>query len=282
MWRMSSQPPQQGQGPPDGFEWLFGPQAPSSQGSSHGPGQNPSGPVESGSERPAPGLPNPDLPPRAHDSADTANQPAIFFPGDEPPAQPPPAGPLPSPGGPPPPPEDQEPSKSKGGKGLIIAGVLGLWALVIVLALALLLPRGGESADEPTDGVVTEPAAPSIEPSASVGADEPTEASPTSSSSGAPTPSPEPAVETLPSGSWILVLDSLDKRKYDLREANIEAEILSGSWHVEVLDSDAIAGLNGGYWALAVTGFSGRSDTTRACEDLGRSVGGSCYPRQVA
>lgn len=265
---MSSQPPQQGQGPPDGFEWLFGPQSPSSQGPSQGLGQNPSGTVESGSERPAPGLPNPDLPPRAHDSADTANQPAPFFTGDESVVQPPP--------------EEQERSSSKGGKGLIIAGVLGLWALVIVLALALLLPRGGESADEPTDGVVTEPAAPSIEPSAPVGADEPTEASPTSSSSGAPTPSPEPAVETLPSGSWILVLDSLDKRKYDLREANIEAEILSGSWHVEVLDSDAIAGLNGGYWALAVTGFSGRSDTTRACEDLGRSVGGSCYPRQVA
>ena len=265
---MSSQPPQQGQGPPDGFEWLFGSQTPSSQGPSQGLGQNPSGPVESGSERPAPGLPNPDLPPRAHDSADTANQPAPFFTGDESVVQPPP--------------EEQERSSSKGGKGLIIAGVLGLWALVIVLALALLLPRGGESADEPTDGVVTEPAVPSIEPSAPVGADEPTEASPTSSSSGAPTPSPEPAVETLPSGSWILVLDSLDKRKYDLREANIEAEILSGSWHVEVLDSDAIAGLNGGYWALAVTGFSGRSDTTRACEDLGRSVGGSCYPRQVA
>lgn len=276
---MSSQPPPpQGQGPPDGFEWLFGPRNPGPQG----PGPNSPGPGQPDVGRPGPARPSPDLPPRAHESADTANQPAIFFPGDEPPTQPPPGGPLPPPDVSLSAAEDQEPPKPKGGKGLIIAGVLGLWALVIVLALALLVPRGGESADEPTEGVVTESAAPSTEPGESVGADEPTEASPTPTPSASPTPTPEPAVETLPSGSWILVLDSLEKHKYDLREANIEAEILSGSQYVEVLDSDAIPGLNGGYWALAVTGFSSRSDATEACEDLGRSVGGSCYPRQVS
>lgn len=99
----------------------------------------------------------------------------------------------------------------------------------------------------------------------------------------APSPSPSPTsdprtVTSLPSGGWITILDSFPKPERTEADAWSLAESLPGA---VVIDSDRIPGLNGGYWAVALTGSSSRSEAASACSRVGRSVGGECYPRQV-
>lgn len=90
------------------------------------------------------------------------------------------------------------------------------------------------------------------------------------------------AVRSLPAGSWITIFDSLPKDEFTLQQAEQRAAgMRSGSYTVSVIDSDAIPGLNGGYWALGVPGATSRDSAAAMCGVFGREVGGSCYPRQV-
>lgn len=95
-------------------------------------------------------------------------------------------------------------------------------------------------------------------------------------------PPTAPAVKSLPAGSWITILDSLPKNEFSQVQAEAKAVMLSvAGYPVSVIDSDAIPSLNGGYWALGVTGSSSREAAVGLCGVLGRQAGGSCYPRQV-
>lgn len=101
-----------------------------------------------------------------------------------------------------------------------------------------------------------------------------------------PPPPPEPthnSVRVLPAGSWITVLDSLPKNQRTEADAWSAANSLSSaSAQVVVVDTDAINGLNPGYWAVAIIGSSSRAEATNLCALFGRPVGGTCYPRQVS
>lgn len=104
---------------------------------------------------------------------------------------------------------------------------------------------------------------------------------PTTTSAAAPTPESR-TVTSLPSGTWLTVLDSLPKGERTEAEAWAMADSLSGQARVVVVDSDRIPGLRAGYWAVAIPGSSSRDQASALCAGVGRSVGGTCYPRQVA
>ncbi len=96
-----------------------------------------------------------------------------------------------------------------------------------------------------------------------------------------PTPT-STAVMSLPAGTWITVLESLPKNEFSLVQAEAKAASLSVAGHpVSVIDSDAIPGLNKGYWALGVPGGYSREAAVALCDTFGRQAGGTCYPRQV-
>lgn len=104
---------------------------------------------------------------------------------------------------------------------------------------------------------------------------------PTTTQARPTTPSAQ-AVTSLPAGSWITILESLPKGEYSLTQAQAQAAGLGGRGpKVSVIDSDAIPGLNGGYWALGVTGHGSRESAVGSCGAFGREAGGSCYPREV-
>lgn len=85
-----------------------------------------------------------------------------------------------------------------------------------------------------------------------------------------------------PSGKWVLVLESLSKEHTELSEADGRARQLSTDTRVvQVLDSSSADGLNPGYWALVLMPFDTRSRAARACSEVGREVGGTCYPRHI-
>lgn len=100
-----------------------------------------------------------------------------------------------------------------------------------------------------------------------------------------PTEASQPASgqnPVLSSGSWITVLDSLDKDDHTWSEAVSRAAGLSNSsYSVYAIDTDPVPGLNGGYYALAVIGGDSRTDATSVCSSFGRAIGGECYPRQI-
>lgn len=102
-------------------------------------------------------------------------------------------------------------------------------------------------------------------------------ASPTASSSTAPA---GPA--TAPSGKWVLVLESLPQASTTLPQADAQAQRLSTEDRsVLVIDSSATPGLNAGYWALVLMPFETRARAAAACADMGRALGGACYPRHI-
>lgn len=85
-----------------------------------------------------------------------------------------------------------------------------------------------------------------------------------------------------PVGKWVLVLESLPQARTTLKEANAQARRLSTEQRsVLVIDSSATPGLNSGYWALVLLPFETRVQAASACADMGREVGGSCYPRHI-
>lgn len=87
------------------------------------------------------------------------------------------------------------------------------------------------------------------------------------------------AVTSLPSGTYVTILDSLPKGRYSLDTAQQRA--VSAGSGVFVVDSDPIPGLNSGYWALTVGPYSTRSEARSVCASYGRSVGGDCYDRGI-
>ncbi len=163
--------------------------------------------------------------------------------------------------------------KSSGGQRtvIIVLGVVVVLLLVGVLAGVGLLLGG---AVIPGTTPAAKPTRTSVaQPTRTIGQEATT---PVTLEPDAPT---IPVVESLPSGSWITILDSLPKEEVSLSQADAMAEALGPM--VSVIDSDAIPGLNGGYWALGVTGGGSRAEAAAVCGALGREAGGSCYPRQV-
>lgn len=151
--------------------------------------------------------------------------------------------------------------------GITLAIMSALWIGVIVVLYSLLAPPEPEPSPDPTP-------VPTVSPT--------TMPSPATTPP-RPTYSPPPrTITTLPAGSWITVLDSLEKDRRTEADAWAMANGLSRpTADVVVVDSDAIPGLNPGYWAIAVIGSTSRAEATDSCAVLGRPVGGSCYPREV-
>ena len=88
--------------------------------------------------------------------------------------------------------------------------------------------------------------------------------------------------DTAPEGSWVTVLASLDQDETTLAKARARARGLSTSEaSVHVLDSTATPGLNPGYWALVLMPYASRTKAVAACATVGRSAGGTCYPRLI-
>lgn len=85
--------------------------------------------------------------------------------------------------------------------------------------------------------------------------------------------------ESLPTGSWLLVLESMPKSRYSQSEAWSKASSIGSA---VVIDSSRVSGLNSGYWAvIADRAFESKSAANGTCSSYGRSVGGECYPRRV-
>lgn len=77
------------------------------------------------------------------------------------------------------------------------------------------------------------------------------------------------------------VLESLPKS--DVTEASAASRIaeFGGAGPVELVDTDAIPGLNSGYWTLAIIGASSKEAARATCARVGREVGPECYPREI-
>lgn len=92
--------------------------------------------------------------------------------------------------------------------------------------------------------------------------------------------SEEPQVSA---GEWLLILASVAKADEPRSVAEAKATRLAAKSgrRVVVLDSNLVNGLNPGYWAVVVPGFSSKGAAGRACESFGRALGGDCYPRKV-
>lgn len=177
-------------------------------------------------------------------------------------------------------------SRPKGAQqfALVIVGV----AAVLLIAGAIMVAAGiwGPNpwiaiapAPSATDNASSNPARTAAPPAPTHMTNPP---SSQSSSQRQPTTSTAQAVTSLPSGTWITILESLPKNENTLAAAQARATGMAGYGpKVSVIDSDAIPGLNGGYWALGVTGYGSRESATAICGTFGREAGGSCYPRQV-
>ncbi len=90
-------------------------------------------------------------------------------------------------------------------------------------------------------------------------------------------------LDSLPSGSWVTVLESLPKATVSVQQALKRASDvrISRADAIDVLDTDTIKGFTPGYWALAVIGSTSKSEARELCEGLARTPGPTCYPRQV-
>ncbi len=87
----------------------------------------------------------------------------------------------------------------------------------------------------------------------------------------------------LPAGSWVAVLDSMAKADGDARAARALADSLSTRYGVRVLviDSSRYSGLNPGWWAVVLTGFTSNKQARAACSSVGRTPGDACYGREI-
>lgn len=181
------------------------------------------------------------------------------------------------------------PQRSGGGSvGWIVAGILALVLVAAAIAYGVaILGQDDEqqvAGDEATVTVVTETASPP--PTGEV----PTAAAPSSASTATVTETTRTVtavedgtevVTALPSGSWLIVLESLEKSEHTSAYASQRAGQLSGGYGTVVVDSSTIPGLRPGYWAVSVVGFSSQEAARAACRDMGYDLGGDCYERQV-
>lgn len=92
---------------------------------------------------------------------------------------------------------------------------------------------------------------------------------------------PPEVVLSLPANSWITVLESVPKSEATADVVVARAHSLSSTTPLSVVDTDAVAGLRAGYWAIAITGHPTRQAARAACADVGRPVGGTCYDRRI-
>lgn len=188
---------------------------------------------------------------------------------------PPPAAPAAPVGAPPSPPPNLHlaasaaSSKPRSKAPAIAIGVIGVIAVVGLIGGALSMKR-------PSTG-------------STVGATQPVTSSRTNASTtGASQTSTRQSAQgaglartSLQPGSWIAVLESLPKS--DVTETDAAARIagFGGSGPVVLVDTDAVPGLNSGYWTLAIIDASSKEAARAACARVGRDVGPTCYPREI-
>ena len=93
-----------------------------------------------------------------------------------------------------------------------------------------------------------------------------------------PVQEPASLESQLPSGSYVLVLESFPKSKYSVGTARAKAAGLGAT----VIDSSRVPGLNSGFWAVIHSRyFWNKSEAQATCSSYGRSVGGPCYARKI-
>ena len=153
--------------------------------------------------------------------------------------------------------------------------VLLIWGLITSFGLASSQQSAdtGRRPEVTRTAVATEPTSQPTEESIEGGPVDQTEEQ--SGDDQADAPSLEP-------GSWVTVLASISKDE-PLGVARQQADGIAAEWDVElsVVDTDQTPGLNGGWWAVVMTGFGTGAEARDACSRVGRDVGGSCYGRQI-
>lgn len=157
----------------------------------------------------------------------------------------------------------------------LLVPVLLFWGLITALGLAS-SQQSADSGRQPVvtrTAVATEPTSQPIEESSEGGPVDESEEQ--SGDYQADTPYLEP-------GSWVTVLASISQDE-PVWVARQQADEIAAKWNVavSVVDTDQTSGLNGGWWAVVMTGFHTGAEARDACSRVGRDVGGSCYGRQI-
>lgn len=163
---------------------------------------------------------------------------------------------------------------------VVLVNVLGAG-----LFLAMLSAASGGSYSSPTSGYQPSYAPASYSPPAySYEPSNPASTTPTDTSSNSPTESTgdtgdHPAL----AGTWVAVLDSFDQNQSDISQARSLASQISTSYGVQVyvVDSGDYAGLNPGYWAVILSGYSSNEQARASCAQVGREPSDACYGRHI-
>lgn len=169
--------------------------------------------------------------------------------------------------------------------GIVLGVIVGAIAVMFAWFVFVDDPDRGTPAQTPATPSVSAPAEPSVEPSPEA-SPEPS-ASPSADATPTPEATPEPTanpniVTELPVGSWVTVLASLPKSEVTAEQAVERAQLESRNGQTAVvIDTDAFAGLNKGYWAVVVPGADSRSASNEVCRALGMAVNDKCYPREI-
>lgn len=138
---------------------------------------------------------------------------------------------------------------------IVIAAVLVVLLGMGVKAIGTKLDAAGTPAVTTTEVVVAEPAP-------------------------APAAAADDVADVLPTGHWILVLESKEQSRYSLADVRALAAA-DGAPGLLVVDSSATPGLKAGYWAIVYGSFATKSQASDSCYHVNRSAGGRCYPRYV-
>mgnify|MGYP001577714756 FL=1 len=158
-----------------------------------------------------------------------------------------------------------------------LGAALGVVAGLVILGLAWFALGGPASAQPvPSPSVAGTPT-----PTRSSAA-----ATPTATASATPTGSASAdvpgIVRELAAGSWVTVLDSLPQQGTTPQAALTRAAALSrDGFTASPVDTNAIAGLNPGFYAIAVTGLGSQADAYAVCDQMGVPRGARCYPREI-
>lgn len=105
----------------------------------------------------------------------------------------------------------------------------------------------------------------------------------TGASYSGPTPSGTIDSPYVAAGSWVTVLDSVSQSDGSLVEARAVANLVSAQYGatVYVVNSGSYPGLNSGYWAVVMIGYSSNEQARAACSQVGRVPGDDCYGRKI-
>lgn len=170
-----------------------------------------------------------------------------------------------------------EPAPQRGSPLLSLAMGIVVGLVIVVLAwFALIDPTTGEPAPS-QGGTPTHTVKPTPAPKATT----------LPSQSPSPTHTPHESattgiLTTLPTGSWVTVLDSLKQSGTTPERALQRAAELSKPGYTAVpLDTNAFVGLNAGYYAIVIPGQSSRADSHAVCDAIGTRRGDHCYPREI-